>query len=111
MKFYSIKKLIKKEFYSKSIYNNVYINTKISPYNEILQGNKRLTKDKYYEHSLLLLKSICEVENKYYPQTFLDKFFVCNSIEKHSSNNVNSLFKELVEIVDWSDDDESSDKS
>ena len=47
---------------------------------------------------MFLLESICEVENNYYPQTFLDKFFECNSVE----NNVNKLFKELVQIVDWS---------
>ena len=36
---------------------------------------KKLTKDEYYCHSILLLESICEVENKCYPQTFLDKLF------------------------------------
>ena len=64
------KKFNKKGFYSKPIYNNEYINTKISPYNENFQGNKRLEKDEYYGHSILLLKPICEVESKYYPQTF-----------------------------------------
>ena len=33
------KKFNKKRFYSKPIYNNEYINTKISPYNEDFQGN------------------------------------------------------------------------
>ena len=47
---------------------------------------------------MLLLESICEVENKYYHQTFLDKFFECNSVE----NNVNRLFKALVQTVDRS---------
>ena len=49
---------------------------------------------------MLLLESISEVENKYYPLTFLGKLFGCNSIEKHDDNNVNRLFKELVQIVD-----------
>ena len=65
------------------------------------------TKNEYCGHLILLLESICEVENKYYPQTFLHKFFECN-------NNKNNLFKELVQIADWSDDessDESNDKS
>ena len=105
------KKFNKKGFYCKPVYNNEYMNTKINPYNESFHGNKILTKDKYSGRSILLLESICEVENKYYPQTFLDKFFECNSIEKHGDNNVNSLFKEWVQIVDWSNDDESSDKS
>ena len=35
------------------------------------------------------------VKNKYYPQTFSDKFF-----EKHNDSNINSLFKELMQIVD-----------
>ena len=30
---------------------------------------------KYYANSILLIESICEVKNKYYPQTFLDEFF------------------------------------
>ena len=80
------------------MYNNEYIRIKISSYNENFHGNKGLTKDKYYGHSIILLKSISEVENKYYPQTMLDKFFECN-------NNKNSLFKELVQIFDWSDDE------
>ena len=74
-------------------------------------------KTKYCGHSILLLASIFEVENKYYPQTFLHKCFECNSIECNSvkcNNNKNSLFKKLVQIVDWSDaesSDESEDKS
>ena len=75
------KKFNKKGFYSKSVYNNEYIKTKISSYNENFHDNKRLTKDKYYGHSILLLESISEVENKYYPQTFSDKFFECNFIK------------------------------
>ena len=101
------KKFNKKGFYSKPVYNNnEFIMTKIDLYNETFLGNKTLAKDKYYGHSMLLLESISEVKNKYYPQTFLDMFF-----EKHDDNNVNSLFEELVQIVYWSDDNESSDKS
>ena len=73
------------------------MNTKINSYNENFHGSKRLTKDKYYGHLILLLESISEIGNKYYPQAFLDKFFECNSVEK---NNKNNLFKELVQIVD-----------
>ena len=85
------KKFNKKRYYSKPVYNNEYIRTKISLYNEKFWGNKRLTKDEYYGHSILLLESICEVKNKYYPQTSLDKFFECNcvkcnSIEKQNNN-------------------------
>ena len=88
--------MIKKGFYSQPRYKENFL------------GNKKLIKDKYYGHSILLQESIFEVENKYYPQTLFDKFFECNYLKKH---NKNSLFKELVKIVDWSDDDESSDKS
>ena len=52
---------------------------------------------------MLLLEPISEVKYKYCPQTFLHRFFKC-------CNDKNSLFKELVEIVDWSDD-ESNDES
>ena len=91
------KKINKKGFYSKPAYNNEYIKAKISLYNETFHGNKRLTEDKYYGHSILLLESISEVKNKYYPQTFLDKFFQCNSvkcnsIKKHDNSSVKSLF-------------------
>ena len=83
------KRFNKKGFYSKPIHKNEYISTKNSSYNENFWSNKRLTKDGYYGYSMLSLESISEVENKYYPQTFLDKFF-----EKHDDSNVNSLFKE-----------------
>ena len=92
-------------FYSKPTYNDEYKKTKISSYNKNFHGYKRRIKDEYYGHSILLLESISEVENKYYRQTLLHKFF-----EKHDDSNVNSLFKELAQIVDWSDD-ESDDKS
>ena len=99
------KKNNKKEFYSKPIYNNEYIKTKVSPYNENFYGNKKLTKHKYYGHSILLLEFICEVENKHDPQTFLDKFF---EIHNYNYNNIGKLFNELVQIIDWSDDEESN---
>ena len=85
----------KKGFHSKPVYN---IKIKISSYNENFHDFKKLTKDEYCRHSILSLESICEVENKYYSQTFLDKFFTYNSIE--CNNNKNSLLKELVQIVD-----------
>ena len=72
------KKINKKGLYNRLVYNNnKYIKTKISPYNERFHVNK-----KYYEHSKLLLESICEVKNKHYPQTFSDEFF-----EMHSDND------------------------
>ena len=49
------KKINKTGFYSKHTYNNEYINTNISSYNKNFHGNKKLTKDKYYGHSILLL--------------------------------------------------------
>ena len=53
-------------------------------------------------NSILLIESIDEVENKYYHQIFLDEFF-----EKHNDNNINSLYKKLVQIIGWSDDESS----
>ena len=94
------KKFNKKGLHNRSVYNNEYIKTKISPFNENFDGNKKLAKDEYYVHSMLLLESISEVENKYYPQTFLDEFF-----KIHNDNNINKLFKELVQIIDWSDNE------
>ena len=92
--------LNKKGFHCDPIHNK-YIKTKISLYNENFHDFQKLVKNKYCGHSILLLESICEVENKYYPRTFLDKLFECNSVE----NNVNRLFTELVQIVDWSDNE------
>ena len=88
--------------HNRPVYNE-YIKTKISPYNENFPNNKRVTKDEYYGYSILLIESICELKNQYYPQTFLDGF-----LEKHDDNNMNSLFKELVQIVDWSDDESNN---
>ena len=64
-------KFNKKGLYSKPTYNNEYINTKIDPYKENFRSNKRLTKDEYYGHSILLLELICELKNKYHRQTLL----------------------------------------
>ena len=97
------KKINKKSFHSKPVYSNEHINTKISSYNENFYDFKKLTKNKYCAHLILLLESISEVKNTYYPQTFLHKFFECDSIK--CNNNKNSLFKELVQIVDWPDDE------
>ena len=78
-----IKTLLNQRLYNIPVYNQ-YIRTKISLYSENFHGNKRLTKDKYYGHSILLIESICKAENKYYPQTFLDEFFECNSVEAYN---------------------------
>ena len=43
------KKFNKKRLYSKPIYNNEYIRTKLNSYNENFHGNKRLKKDQYYD--------------------------------------------------------------
>ena len=89
----------KRGFYSRPVYNNEYIKTKISPYNENFHGNKKLTKDEYYDQSILILECVCEVKNKHYPQRFLDGFF-----ERYNdNNNMSKLFNELVQIIDWSD--------
>ena len=92
--------LNKKGFHCDPIHNK-YIRTKISSYSENFHDFQKLVKNKYCGHSILLLESIYEAENKYYPQTFLDKFFECNSV----GNNVNRLFKELVQIVDFFDNE------
>ena len=63
------------------------IRTRTSSYDENFRDFKKLTKNDYCSHSVVLLESICAVENKYYPQTFLHKFFKCNSIE---CNNLKS---------------------
>ena len=93
--------LNKKRFHCDPIHDNKYIRAKISSYNENLRDFQKLAKNKYCGHSILLSESICEVESKYYPKTSLDKFFEYNSV----GNSVNRLFKELVQIVDWSDNE------
>ena len=52
--------------FNRPVYNNEYIKTKIRPHNENFHGNKKLTRGgggEYYGHSILLLESICEVED------------------------------------------------
>ena len=92
--------LNKQEFHCDLIHNK-YIKAKISSYNKNFHDFQKLVKNKYCGHSTLLLESICEVENKYYPQTSLDNLFECNSVK----NNVNRLLKELLQIVDWTDNE------
>ena len=100
------KKFNKKGLHSEPVYNNKYIRTKINPYDENFHDLKKLTKNEYCGLSMLFLESISEAENKCQPQTFLHKFF-----ETHDNNNVNSLFKELVQFVDWYDDESSGESS
>ena len=54
-----------------------------------------LIKDEYYGNLILLIECICEIRNKYYLQSFLNECF-----RKHNNIVINSLFKELVQIVD-----------
>ena len=75
--------------------HNKYIKTKISSCNKNFHDIKKLVKNEYSGHSVLLLESICVVENKYYPHTFLDKFFDCNSVE----DNVKRLLKKLIRLI------------
>ena len=49
--------------YNKPVFNNEYIRTKISQFNENFHGNKKLIKEEYYRTSVLLIDSICEVKN------------------------------------------------
>ena len=65
----------KRGLYNKPASNNEYVRPKINRFNGNFHGNKTLTKDEYYDNSILLIESICEVKNKYHHQTFLDKFF------------------------------------
>ena len=81
--------------------HNECIKTKIIPHNEKLCGNKNL--QKINGNSILLIVYIYETENKYYPQTFLDEFF-----GKHNDDNINSLFREIVQIFYWSGDESSN---
>ena len=108
------KKFNKRGLYNRPVYNNnnnnnsnnnnkKYIKTKISPYNENFHGNKKLTEDEYYGHSILLLESFCEVKNKHYPATFFDQFF-----EIHNNNNINKLFNESVQSINWYDDESNN---
>ena len=88
--------------YNNTIYNEC-IKTKINLIMKTFMEIKKVIKDKYYGNSMLVVDSICEIKNKYYPQTFLDEFF-----ETQSDNNINILFKELAQIIYWCDDESSN---
>ena len=61
------KRFNKRGLWDRPAYNNEYMKTKTIPYNKNFHGNKKITKDEYYGHSILLIESICEAENKHYP--------------------------------------------
>ena len=63
VKFLFNEKFNKRGLCNRPVYNNEYIKTKISPYNDVFKGNKKLTKEEYYCYSILLIESICQVEN------------------------------------------------
>ena len=46
-------KFNKRGLYNKPVYNNEYIRTEISPFNENFHGNKKLTKKEYCGNSVL----------------------------------------------------------
>ena len=48
------KTITKRGLYNRPLYYNKYMETKIIPYNENFHGNKKLTKDVCYGHSILL---------------------------------------------------------
>ena len=48
-------KLNKRGLYNRPVYNNEYIRTKKSQYNDVFKSKKKLTKDECYGHSILLI--------------------------------------------------------
>ena len=78
-----ISDLINKKFDSDPVYNNKYINTKISSYNNDIKSNfhdidnknnKLPEKSKPYRcMSLISVDSIVRINKKYYPQTLLQE--------------------------------------
>ena len=92
--------LVKKKFDSDPIYNNKYINTKIRSYNNDIitnfrhidnKNNKLLEKNKPYKCiSLISLDSIIKINEKYYPQTFLQEC-VYKLINKKVENIVTNI--------------------
>ena len=94
------KNLFNKRFDSEPIYNNGYTKTKISPKNMNFHDNKRPKKDGYYRNSIILLESIIDVDNNYYPQVFLEKLL----------KECNNPIKQTVQIFDESDDESDDDK-
>ena len=99
--------LNKKRFHSKPVCNE-QIRAQISSYNKNFRDFKKLTKDNYCGHSILLLDSIVKSKINIILKKFLDKFSECNSGERHNKNN---LFKELPQIIDWSDDESSNESN
>ena len=95
-----ISDLVKKKFDSDPIYNNKYINTKIRSYNNDIitnfrhidnKNNKLLEKNKPYKCiSLISLDSIIKINEKYYPQTFLQEC-VYKLINKKVENIVTNI--------------------
>ena len=55
-------KFNKRGLYNRPVYNK-YVKNKINLHNENFHGNKKLLKDEYYGHPILLIESICEAGN------------------------------------------------
>ena len=87
------------------MYNGRYIKARISLYNINFYGNKTPRKNKRYTcYSVILLDSIANVDEKYYPQRFLKE---CNHELKNEkiANTINEELN-LNESDDESDNDE-----
>ena len=59
-----VSNILKKEFYSKAVYNEKYIKTKIKYYNGKIDTNFL---------SVILIDSVYKKDKNYYPQVFLDE--------------------------------------
>ena len=63
------KNLFNKMFDSEPIYNNEFIRTKINLFKAMTDLKKM------NDYSIILIESICVVNDNYYPQAFLEKYF------------------------------------
>ena len=59
-----VSNILKKEFYSKAVYNEKYIKTKIKYYNGKIDTNFL---------SVILIDSVYKKDKNYYPQVFLEE--------------------------------------
>ena len=97
-----VSNITKKEFDSKTVYNEKYIKTKIKSYNRKINTNFHINKipkegSQCICLSVILINSIFRKDKDYYPQVFLEEF-KCVVKKKKTS-------KLITEDIETSSDD------
>ena len=106
-----VRNIIEKEFDSKPVYNEKYLNPKTKSYNGKINTtfhNKKIPKEGYQCIclSVILIDSVYREDKSYNPQVFLEEC-ICVVKEK----KISKFIIEDIEISSYDSDKEDSDKN